>query len=102
MILRTKTHLRTTCAVLEQVGAPPEIASFLDEIRRENGFSRRDVGLSCLGADPELDEFMVPTLFHLLNMHLLLLLVFSLFIFTFLVNSFLNFHFLCRKPTVTF
>lgn len=43
-----------------QVGAPPEIASFLDEIRRENDFCNRDAVSTCLGADPELDEFMVP------------------------------------------
>ncbi|CAN0893122.1 Homeobox protein knotted-1-like 6 [Linum grandiflorum] len=39
------------------VGAPPEIASFLDEIRRENDVCRRDAA-SCFGPDPELDEFM--------------------------------------------
>lgn len=43
-----------------QVGAPPEIASFLDEIRRENDFCNQDAVSTCLGADPELDEFMVP------------------------------------------
>ncbi|CAN1310872.1 Homeobox protein knotted-1-like 6 [Linum perenne] len=41
----------------QKVGAPPEIASFLDEIRRENDGCRRDAG-SCFGPDPELDEFM--------------------------------------------
>lgn len=44
-----------------QVGAPPEIASLLDEIRRENELChKRDVVSTCFGADPELDEFMVP------------------------------------------
>ena len=42
------------------MGAPPEIAGFLDEIRRENGgFCKGDAISTCLGADPELDEFMV-------------------------------------------
>ncbi|XP_072983791.1 homeobox protein knotted-1-like 6 [Typha latifolia] len=39
----------------QKVGAPPEIASLLDEIRRENG-GRTISGF--LGADPELDDFM--------------------------------------------
>ncbi|KAK6922255.1 KNOX1 [Dillenia turbinata] len=42
----------------QKVGAPPEIASLLDEIRRETDYSKRDVVSTCLGADPELDEFM--------------------------------------------
>ena len=42
-----------------QVGAPPEIACLLDEIRRENDVCNRDAVSTCLGADPELDEFMV-------------------------------------------
>lgn len=43
-----------------QVGAPPEIASLLDEIRRESDMSKRNASCSTrLGADPELDEFMV-------------------------------------------
>ncbi|KAF7829337.1 homeobox protein knotted-1-like 6 [Senna tora] len=41
-----------------QVGAPPEIACLLDEIRRENDLSKKDVVSTCFGADPELDEFM--------------------------------------------
>ncbi|KAG2701967.1 hypothetical protein I3843_06G064500 [Carya illinoinensis] len=41
-----------------RVGAPPEIVSLLDEIWRENGLSSRHAVSSCLGADPELDEFM--------------------------------------------
>uniref|UniRef100_A0A5B7AA31 Putative homeobox protein knotted-1-like 6 n=1 Tax=Davidia involucrata TaxID=16924 RepID=A0A5B7AA31_DAVIN len=43
----------------QKVGAPPEIACLLDEIRRENDHvCKRDVVSTCLGADPELDEFM--------------------------------------------
>ncbi|KAH7510692.1 hypothetical protein FEM48_ZijujUnG0092400 [Ziziphus jujuba var. spinosa] len=42
----------------QKVGAPPEVASLL-EIRRENDLSnKRDSISTCLGADPELDEFM--------------------------------------------
>ncbi|KAG4208511.1 hypothetical protein ERO13_A03G137400v2 [Gossypium hirsutum] len=42
----------------QKVGAPPQIASILDEILRENDVNRRDIVPTCLGADPELDEFM--------------------------------------------
>ncbi|KAK1551582.1 hypothetical protein Q3G72_000776 [Acer saccharum] len=42
----------------QKVGAPPEIAYLLDEIRRENDILKRDIVPTCLGADPELDEFM--------------------------------------------
>nr|BAG34610.1 class-I knotted1-like homeobox protein IBKN4 [Ipomoea batatas] len=48
----------------QKVGAPPEIATVLDEIRREDDELRKRGGggggavSSCLGADPELDEFM--------------------------------------------
>ncbi|KAE8705521.1 Homeobox protein knotted-1-like 1 [Hibiscus syriacus] len=42
----------------QKVGAPPEIASILDEILRENDVNRREIVPTCLGADPELDEFM--------------------------------------------
>ncbi|RYR65150.1 hypothetical protein Ahy_A03g011129 [Arachis hypogaea] len=41
-----------------QVGAPPEIASLLEEIQRENDLCKGDVNSTCIGADPELDEFM--------------------------------------------
>ncbi|KAK1413798.1 hypothetical protein QVD17_35581 [Tagetes erecta] len=42
-----------------KLGAPPEIACLLEEIRRENGVRiRNGVVSTCLGADPELDEFM--------------------------------------------
>lgn len=44
-----------------QVGAPPEIASLLEEIRRENDACKASAMTGCLGADPELDEFMVRT-----------------------------------------
>ncbi|KAJ9563985.1 hypothetical protein OSB04_009145 [Centaurea solstitialis] len=40
----------------QKLGAPPEIVSLLDEIRRENGVSA--VSTTRLEADPELDEFM--------------------------------------------
>ncbi|KAK7309710.1 hypothetical protein RJT34_06661 [Clitoria ternatea] len=42
----------------QKVGAPPEIACLLEEIRRENDLCKRDVVSTCFGADPELDEFM--------------------------------------------
>ncbi|XVE85109.1 hypothetical protein DITRI_Ditri17bG0065800 [Diplodiscus trichospermus] len=42
----------------QKVGAPPEIASILDEIMRENDVNKRGIVPTCLGADPELDEFM--------------------------------------------
>ncbi|KVH97798.1 Homeobox, conserved site-containing protein [Cynara cardunculus var. scolymus] len=43
----------------QKLGAPPEIASLLDEIRRENDVRLRNAASStCLVADPELDEFM--------------------------------------------
>lgn len=43
----------------QKVGAPPEIAALLDEIRRENDvYNKHDAASTCVGADPELDEFM--------------------------------------------
>lgn len=45
-----------------QVGAPPQIAHILEEIRRESGELSRTVGSTCMGVDPELDEFMVISL----------------------------------------
>lgn len=42
----------------QKVGAPPEIASLLEEIRRENELCKSDSVSTCLGADLELDEFM--------------------------------------------
>ncbi|XP_022725875.1 homeobox protein knotted-1-like 6 [Durio zibethinus] len=42
----------------QKVGAPPEIASILDDILRENDVNKRNIVPTCLGADSELDEFM--------------------------------------------
>ncbi|XP_058087675.1 homeobox protein knotted-1-like 6 [Magnolia sinica] len=42
----------------QKVGAPPEVVSLLDEIRRENDVSKCNAVSTRLGADPELDEFM--------------------------------------------
>ena len=42
-----------------QVGAPPEIAHLLEGIRQETDLCNRHAVTTCLGADPELDEFMV-------------------------------------------
>ncbi|KAJ6868968.1 homeobox protein knotted-1-like 6 [Populus alba x Populus x berolinensis] len=44
----------------QKVGAPPEMAYLLDEIREENDVSKRsdNIVASCWGADPELDDFM--------------------------------------------
>ncbi|KAJ4840196.1 hypothetical protein Tsubulata_002947 [Turnera subulata] len=43
----------------QKVGAPPEIAYLLDEIRQQTDFSKKsNVVVSSLGVDPELDEFM--------------------------------------------
>ncbi|RAL50361.1 hypothetical protein DM860_018107 [Cuscuta australis] len=43
----------------QKVGAPPEIAAFLDEIRRENELRKHDgVVSTCSGVDPDLDIFM--------------------------------------------
>lgn len=48
------------------MGAPPEITCLLDEIQRENEvYDKIDAVSTCVGADPELDEFMV--FFWLLN-----------------------------------
>lgn len=42
------------------MGAPPDIASLLEDIRRENAGGERGAASSLiLGSDPELDEFMV-------------------------------------------
>nr|KAJ0204537.1 hypothetical protein LSAT_V11C500234430 [Lactuca sativa] len=43
----------------QKVGAPPDIANLFDEIFSDNDFCRRSSACSCLGDDPELDEFMV-------------------------------------------
>ncbi|ERN02729.1 hypothetical protein AMTRI_Chr03g141380 [Amborella trichopoda] len=44
----------------QKVGAPPEIANLLEEIRRENhNYACNSNSVTgCLGADPELDQFM--------------------------------------------
>ncbi|KAL3577786.1 hypothetical protein D5086_019290 [Populus alba] len=42
----------------QKVGAPPGIACFLDEIRRENDLFKQGAVSTYWGADPELDEFM--------------------------------------------
>ncbi|KAL2344359.1 hypothetical protein Fmac_005644 [Flemingia macrophylla] len=42
----------------QKVGAPPEIACLLEEIRLENDVCKRDVVSTCVGDDPELDQFM--------------------------------------------
>ncbi|KAK9119757.1 hypothetical protein Scep_017850 [Stephania cephalantha] len=46
----------------QKVGAPPEIACLLDEIRRENDIcvtrTSAAAAAAIIGADPELDEFM--------------------------------------------
>ncbi|CAI9283845.1 unnamed protein product [Lactuca saligna] len=42
----------------QKVGAPPDIANLFDEIFSDNDFCRRSSACSCLGDDPELDEFM--------------------------------------------
>lgn len=45
------------------MGAPPEIANMLEEMKQENDlYRRRGGGRTCIGVDPELDEFMVPYL----------------------------------------
>ncbi|GMH27650.1 hypothetical protein Nepgr_029493 [Nepenthes gracilis] len=42
----------------QKVGAPPEMANLLDEIWQKNDLRRQHTVPTCLGADPELDEFM--------------------------------------------
>ncbi|KAI3730907.1 hypothetical protein L1987_62087 [Smallanthus sonchifolius] len=50
----------------QKVGASPEVACLLDDIRHENDDRKRNATAStCLGVDPELDEFM-ETFYHLL------------------------------------
>ncbi|XVE63125.1 hypothetical protein DITRI_Ditri06bG0174800 [Diplodiscus trichospermus] len=48
-------NLVSACIECQKVGAPPEMASLLEEIGREN---HPTSGCSEIGADPELDEFM--------------------------------------------
>ncbi|XP_010251169.1 PREDICTED: homeobox protein knotted-1-like 6 isoform X2 [Nelumbo nucifera] len=42
----------------QKVGAPEDIALLLDEVQREYFVCKRNAVSSCLGADPELDQFM--------------------------------------------
>ncbi|MCD7456677.1 hypothetical protein HAX54_032733 [Datura stramonium] len=42
----------------QKVGAPPEIANLLEEIKQQNDFRKPNATSICIGADPELDEFM--------------------------------------------
>ncbi|KAK4357513.1 hypothetical protein RND71_023123 [Anisodus tanguticus] len=42
----------------QKVGVPPEIANLLEEIRQQNDFRKPNATSICIGADPELDEFM--------------------------------------------
>lgn len=42
----------------QKVGAPPEIAHLLEGIRQESDLCNRHAVTTCLGVDPELDEFM--------------------------------------------
>lgn len=44
------------------MGAPPEVASLLEEIGRERRAGGGGGGAGQIGVDPELDEFMVRTL----------------------------------------
>lgn len=52
-----------------KVGAPPEIACLLEEIRREKDVSKHDDFSMCFGVDPELDEFMVSLFLSLSKTH---------------------------------
>lgn len=79
-----------------QVGAPPELAHILEKIRRESDqLSRRTVGSTCMGVDPELDEFMVVSFFLFRRCVVLYacVLLFDLISWSVLM---------CRKPTVVF
>ncbi|KAH0461448.1 hypothetical protein IEQ34_009023 [Dendrobium chrysotoxum] len=52
-------HLLEAYIDCQKVGAPPDIASLLEDIRRENAGGERVASSSViLGSDPELDEFM--------------------------------------------
>ncbi|KAF5807096.1 putative transcription factor Homeodomain-TALE-KNOX family [Helianthus annuus] len=42
----------------QKVGAPADVANLFDEIFRDNDFCSSSSACSCLGDDPELDEFM--------------------------------------------
>lgn len=51
-------NINSTSLLCSKVGAPTELASFLEEIARENHNSSNGFGRE-IGDDPELDEFMV-------------------------------------------
>ncbi|XP_022997562.1 homeobox protein knotted-1-like 6 [Cucurbita maxima] len=59
-ILSHPTYPRLLHAYIDchKVGAPPEIACLLEEIRRENDSHKQNAISTCFGGDPELDEFM--------------------------------------------
>ncbi|KAL0372371.1 UNVERIFIED_CONTAM: Homeobox protein knotted-1-like 6 [Sesamum calycinum] len=60
-VFESAEELGFQCSVVSEsasVGAPPEIARLLDEIRRDKDLSKQDAVSMCLGVDPELDEFM--------------------------------------------
>uniref|UniRef100_A0A3Q7H4G7 Uncharacterized protein n=1 Tax=Solanum lycopersicum TaxID=4081 RepID=A0A3Q7H4G7_SOLLC len=42
----------------QKVGAPAGIVNLLEEIRQQNDFRKPNATCLCIGADPELDEFM--------------------------------------------
>ncbi|KAJ8569777.1 hypothetical protein K7X08_006354 [Anisodus acutangulus] len=42
----------------QKVGAPPEMANILEEIKQQNDFRKPNATSICIGVDPELDEFM--------------------------------------------
>ncbi|XP_015075208.1 homeobox protein knotted-1-like 6 isoform X2 [Solanum pennellii] len=42
----------------QKVGAPAGIVNLLEEIRQQNDFRKPNATSMCIGADPELDEFM--------------------------------------------
>jgi hypothetical protein len=52
--------LRATWFLDFQVGAPPQVASLLEEVSRERRAGPGSgAGAAEIGVDPELDEFMV-------------------------------------------
>jgi hypothetical protein len=75
-----------------QVGAPPGIACFLDEIRRENDLFKQGAVSTYWGADPELDEFMVPSP-TLLSLSLSLSLSLYIYIYIYIFFFFMGFGF---------
>ncbi|XP_020596647.1 LOW QUALITY PROTEIN: homeobox protein knotted-1-like 6, partial [Phalaenopsis equestris] len=54
-----EAHLLEANIDCQKLGAPPDIVSLLEDIRRENAGGERGAASSLmLGSDPELDEFM--------------------------------------------